>query len=175
MKVLNKTYKYLIITLLVLPNVFVMLLGIESFPYTCAPMFGHYINEDTSLYLLEFEGVHNGKTTNLINYLGKPEDFFMRHFFSKVYGSTEAISPFTNKLNESEVAFQYRMNTFFKHYTSMLKHEYQLSFDTINIKAVKVNQDRTPLAKPEIIGFYDLHKNQYNNSFKKDVTTTTTH
>lgn len=161
----SKLYKALIIPLILLPNIFVMILGIESFPYTCAPMFGHYIDTKTDLYLLEFEGVNNNKTTNLINYLGKPEDFFMRHFFSKVYGSTQAISPFSNKLSENNEAFQNRMNTFFIHYTEVLKKEYQLTFEKINIKAVRVNQNRNKLSEPKIIGVFYTSKNKYISSF----------
>ncbi|MFD0988637.1 hypothetical protein ACFQ1R_00890 [Mariniflexile jejuense] len=163
---LKNIYKATIIPLIVIPNIFVMVLGIESFPYTCAPMFGHYIDSKTDLYLLEFEGVNDGKTTNLINYLGKPEDFFMRHFFSKVYGSTKAISPFSNKLSESDEAFHDRMKLFFLHYTKILKDEYHLTFQKINIKAVKVNQDRKKLTEPKIIGFYDTSEKEYISSIE---------
>jgi hypothetical protein len=114
----QKRYVFLIFCLFLLPNIFVVVLGIESFPLTCAPMFGHYIDDNTKLYEFKFEGLKNGKTTDLIDYLDKPENHFIRHFFSKAYGSTNTIYPFTNKLSESATSFQNRMNMFFQQYQS---------------------------------------------------------
>jgi hypothetical protein len=152
---LKNSYKTFVISLLLIPNLFVVVLGIESFPYTCAPMFGHYIDNETPLYLFKLEGLNQNKTTDLTAYLGKPEDFFMRHFFSKVYGSTQAISPFSHKLSESQSAFQNRMHVFFEHYTTVLKEKYHLSFEQINIKAIQVDQKRQPRAEPQLLGYYD--------------------
>ncbi len=167
----KNTYKAIVIAFFLVPNVFVMLVGIESFPYTCAPMFGHYINKDTKLYLFKLEGVNQGKSTDLIDYLGKPEDFFMRHFFSKVYGSTDAISPFTNKLSESETAFQNRMTLFFDKYSRVLKEKYTLSFEQIQLKVVRVNQDRKPLSPPQIVGYYDCLSKTYTSAYKNAALT----
>ena len=64
----------------------------------------------------------------------------MRHFFSKVYGCTQAISPFTNKLFESNEYFQNRMDMFFKQYeTDVLFKKYDLTFDHIYLKVIRVN------------------------------------
>jgi hypothetical protein len=158
---IKKTYKIVVTSLLILPNIFVVIMGVESFPYTCAPMFGHYINNNTSLYLFKFEGETNDNKIDLIDYLGKPESQFMRHFFSKVYGSTSPISPFTNKLSESETQFYQRMNMFFKHYDAFLKSNYNINLDRINIKVVKTNQQREPLSEAECIGYYDCSKKVY--------------
>ena len=163
-KQLRKQYATLLFACFLIPNIGVVVFGIESFPFTCAPMFGHYIDKETPLYLLKFEGVTDTETIDLVNYFGKPEDFFMRHFFSKVYGSTQAISPFTNKISESKEAFQHRMNTFFKHYESVLLKNYNLSFNQINVKAVRVNQNRKPLDNPTNLGFYNCKTNTYKTA-----------
>lgn len=160
----KKNYPKILFACFLIPNVFVVTLGIESFPLTCAPMFGHYIDEETPLYVLKFEGVTNSETIDLVNYLGKPEDFFMRHFFSKVYGSTQAISPFTNKLSESNQDFQHRMNTFFKHYEQVLFKNYNLSFEQIQLKAVHVNQNRKPIGNPISLGFYNCETKTYKSA-----------
>ncbi|APY12420.1 hypothetical protein BWZ22_14850 [Seonamhaeicola sp. S2-3] len=160
-KHLNKTYKYIIITLVLLPNIFVMAVGIESFPFTCAPMFGHYINEETDLYLFKFEGVVNNKKINLTEYYGKPEGYLIRHFFSKVYGSTDTISPFTNKLHENHSYFKTRMNTFFKTFASFLEKEYNLKFEKINLMVIKVDPNRNPLSEYKMLGFFNTNESQY--------------
>ena len=95
----------------------------------------------------------------------------MRHFFSKVYGSTEAISPFTNKLSESNDYFQNRMNMFFQQYESeVLLKKYHLSIDYINLKVVRVNQKRETIFNPEIIGYYDCKSKKYHSIFKNRST-----
>lgn len=169
MKLLKKTYFLLTVSIVLLPNIFVVVMGIESFPYTCAPMFGHYIDDTTDLYLFKLEGVKNNETTDLTEFYGKTEDFFMRHFFSKVYGSTKAISPFTNKLSESPEYFNKRMNAFFDYYTSFLKTEYKKSFDNINVAVKKVDQDRNTLSDYEVIGYYDTTKNKYHSLYKPNL------
>ena len=73
-KLVQKKYAIIIFCLFIIPNVFVVVLGIESFPLTCAPMFGHYINSNTELYEFKFEGVKNEQSIDLIDFLGKPED-----------------------------------------------------------------------------------------------------
>ena len=167
LRTLKKVYKLIVIALILTPNLFVIVLGIESFPYTCAPMFGQYIDDSTHLYLMEFEGVNDTTTIDLTDYYGKPEDFFIRHFFSKVYGSTDAISPFTNKLSESPEAFQLRMDEFFNYYSLFIKKEYGLSFERINLKALRVNQNRDVLETSKIIGYFDSKTRSYNKLLNK--------
>ena len=170
MKQVQKKYAIILFSLFFFPNAFFVILGIESFPLTCAHMFmfGHYIDENTNLYEFKFEGVKDGKTTELIDFLGKPEDHFMRHFFSKVYGSIEAVSPFTNKLSENAENFQNRMDMFFQLYESnVLLKKYHLSFDHINLKAVRINQERQLLTTPELIGYYDCFKKTYKSAYNK--------
>jgi hypothetical protein len=124
-------------------------------------MFGHYIDEETDLYLLKFEGINDSITTDLTEYYGKPDEFFVRHFFSKVYGSTDAISPFANRLSESPEAFQKRMNEFFNQYVSFIFKKYNLSFDRIDLKVKKVNQYRIETSKLVTIGYFDTDTKNY--------------
>ncbi len=164
----NIAYRNLVLFLVLAPNIFVVIMGIESTPYTCAPMFGHYIDENTDLYLFKFEGVLDGEKTNLVDYYGKPEGFFIRHFFSKVYGSTKAISPFTNKLSESPEAFNKRMQAFFISYGNYLQKEYNKSFDKIDLFIKKVDQNRNVLMDYELLGFFDYHEQHYKSLYHKN-------
>ncbi|MDD7885848.1 hypothetical protein [Flavivirga sp. 57AJ16] len=161
LKLIKKIYKPLIISLILLPNLFVVIVGIESFPLTCAPMFGHYIDDETDLYLFKFEGENSLGKTNLVKYYGKRETLFIRHFFSKVYGSTEAISPFSNQLYESNTAFHDRMNAFFNHYYSFILAEYSLSFSKINLMVKKVDYKRNSLTDYETIGYFNIKDKKY--------------
>ncbi|MFK7780111.1 MAG: hypothetical protein QM490_03095 [Candidatus Gracilibacteria bacterium] len=125
-------------------------------------MFGHYIDDSTDLYLFKFEGINEESSNiNLINYYGKPEDLFMRHFFSKVYGSTENISPFSNRLSEGYNSFHNRMDTFFNHYSGFIQSKYNLSFRRINLLVKKVDQNRNDLSDFELIGYYESEDKSY--------------
>ncbi|WP_299554823.1 hypothetical protein [Seonamhaeicola sp.] len=166
MNLLKKWYKHLIVFVVLAPNLFVVAFGIESFPFTCAPMFGHYIDNNTNLYIFKFEGVRKGIKTDLSNYYNKPEDCFIRHFFSKVYGSAEAISPFTHKLTESPEAFNQRMNAFFEDYTAFLKKEHQMTFDRIDISVKSVDQNRNVLMDYKILGSFISSNSSYVSVYK---------
>ncbi|WOD43383.1 hypothetical protein [Hwangdonia lutea] len=162
----KKIYFNIVATLILVPNIFVAIIGIETFPYTCAPMFGHYIDDNTNLYLLKFEGVNDSTKTNLTEFYGKSEDLFIRHFFSKVYGSTHAISPFDSKLSESKSDFQYRMDTFFNHFSTFILSEYNLSFDQINLSVKNVDQNRNIITDFKPIGYFDYSDKKYHTFYE---------
>lgn len=162
----KNTYLKAIALIVLLPNIFVVIFGIESFPYTCAPMFGHYIDDDTDLYLFKFEGVTDSTKVNLVDYYGKPEEFFIRHFFSKVYGSTKAISPFDKRLKDSESDFQYRMDTFFNHYSKFILEKYNLSFDKINLEIKQIDQNRNTINDYTPIGYFNYSNKKYQSLYE---------
>ncbi|WP_406683908.1 hypothetical protein N1F78_14620 [Seonamhaeicola sp. MEBiC1930] len=168
MKHLKSIYPTLIATFILVPNIYTIILGIESFPYTCAPMFGHYINDETDLYLLKFEGETVSNKIDLKDYYGRPEDHFIRHFFSKVYGSTQNISPFSNRLTENEIFFNQRMNSFFRNFSNYLNEKQNLELLKINLMVKKVNSKRQNLSEFEIIGFYSIEKGKYYSLYENN-------
>lgn len=167
LKTLKSIYPAIVFSIVLIPNIFVIICRIESFPFTCAPMFGHYINDETDLYLFKFEGENESSKVDLVDYYGTEEIFFMRHFLSKVYGTTESISPFNNKLSESESDFNLRMNTFFIYYSNFLLEHHKLNFDKINLQVKKVDKNRNSLSGYETIGIYDCGTKTYNSFFKR--------
>ena len=154
--------------IILMPNIFVIIFGIESFPYTCAPMFGHYIDDKTDLYLFKFEGVNDSTSINLVNYYGKSEDLFIRHFFSKAYGSTSPISPFDKKLTESESYFQHRMDTFFTYYSNFLLSKYNLTFNKINLVVKEIDQNRNVITDYTPIGYYTYSDKKYHSLYENN-------
>lgn len=154
-------YKILIWSIVLVPNIFAVAFGVASFPYTCAPMFAHQVNEDSKLCVFKFEGSNERETVDLINYYGRSETFFIRYFFSKVYGSSEAISPFDTKLSESREDFQKRMDVFFEDYAVYLAKEKQLSLDRITLKIKQVDKFRNDISSYETIGYYDIKLKKY--------------
>ena len=163
-----KNYKWLVYFFILAPNIFAAIVGVESFPYTSAPMFGHYVGKETELYLLQLEALSGEERINLAPYYGRPQAYFIRHFFSKVYGSQGNISAFNGRLSESPVEFQRRMNTFFGDFTTYVLENHELKLQQIYLKAIKVDKDRKPLAGPVMLGYYDTTTNQYYAAYEAD-------
>lgn len=144
-----------------IPNLFAIVLGIESFPFTQAPMFGHYINDNTNLYVLKFEGHTKEGKVDLVDYYGKSELRFIRHFFSKVYGSSEYFTPFSGRVFEDKERFDERLTLFFENFENFLWEEHQLRFDKIEITIAQVDKDRNLLSDFEPFGVYDSSSKEY--------------
>lgn len=161
-------YKWIVYLLVLAPNIFASIVGVESFPFTSAPMFGHYVGEETGLYLLKFEALSGAEYIDLEPYYDRPESYFIRHFFSKVYGGTGNISAFNGRLSENPEKFQARMNTFFDDFTNYALEHHELQIQKINLKAIKVDKDRKPLAEPLLIGYYDIQTNEYKSLYGAD-------
>lgn len=126
-------------------------------------MFGHYVGADTALYILKFETISGAERINLEPYYDRPEAYFIRHFFSKVYGSPGNISAFNGRLSESPAEFQMRMNAFFNAFTTYAFEYHDLELKQVYLSAIRVDKDRNPLAEAVLLGYYDTATNQYNS------------
>ncbi|MBT8183887.1 MAG: hypothetical protein KJN76_03535, partial [Eudoraea sp.] len=87
-------------------------------------------------------------------------------FFSKVYGSPGNISAFNGRLSESHEKFQTRMDAFFNEFSSGLHERHGLEIQEIYLKAIRVDENRNPLAEAIMLGYYDLKTNQYNSVYE---------
>lgn len=159
-------YTILIWAIVLVPNMFAIYFGVASFPYTCAPMFAHQVNGDSKLCVFKFEGSNACKTVDLEDNYGRSEIFFVRYFFSKVYGSSEAISPFDTRLSDSNQDFQRRMNHFFEDYATFLDAEEHLPLDKITLKVKQVDVFRNDLAPCEVLGYYDVKLKKYISAYE---------
>ena len=168
-KFLNRGFYSLMVYLVVLtPNIFTAIVGLESFPFTSAPMFGHYVGDETQLYLIQFEGISGDKQINLEPYYDRPESYFIRHFFSKVYGAKGNISAFNGRLTDNPDKFQNRMQTFFSTFSTAIKKQHQLQLQRINLKAIRVDKDRHPIQQAVLLGYYEVADNHYKSMYEAD-------
>lgn len=159
----------MISTIVILPNVLVVSLGIEDFPFTCAPMFGHYVGTETDLYVFKFVGVKdNSRVFIKAEENGRPESVFTRQFFSKVYGSTDTLSPFSSYLDDSPDKFNQRMNDFFIAYWTFLSRKKNKDFDQIDLILEKVSSTGKPL-QSYLLGYFNTKDRKYYHSYSKEV------
>ena len=152
--------------IILVPNLFAIWFGVASFPYTCAPMFAHQVNDQSKLCVFKFEGSNACRTLDLDDNYGRNEIFFIRYFFSKVYGSADKISPFDTRLSDTNIDFHQRMDDFFENYSSYLKIEERLLLDRITIKVKQVDVFRHDIAPCEVLGYYDVKLKKYTSSYE---------
>ena len=134
-------------------------------------MFAHQVNKDSQLCVLKFEGSNACETIDLDDNYGRNETFFVRYFFSKVYGSSDAISPFDTRFSDNRADFQERMDTFFEGYASYLSERQQLSFDKIILKVRQVDESRHAISPCERLGYYDVKQKKYVSSYENSKST----
>ncbi len=78
-----------------LPNMWAFVDPFETFPYTSAPMFAHYVGEDTPRYRFRFMAESGGEEQEIrATDLGLAGVEFTRYFFGHVYGSTDPTTPY---------------------------------------------------------------------------------
>ncbi|MCB0336149.1 MAG: hypothetical protein KDD62_07575 [Bdellovibrionales bacterium] len=100
--------------LLIGVNVLAAAIPFEQWPLTNAPMFAHYVNQDTPRFAFEFKGENQaGEELSLGYYsVGAPWSL-MRYFFKYVYGSQDFRSVFAHFSNDSPEEFKNRLEIFF--------------------------------------------------------------
>jgi hypothetical protein len=166
----RRALPWLVSGCILLPNLAVVIGGGESFPFTSAPMFGHYIGERTPLFQFEFRGVaHNGAATPLDPALaGRAEPLVIRLFFSKFYGSTAERSPFGNHPADTLPKFAERLRRFFAAYHAAIARTGELPpLAAIELHLVRIDRNRVPLERQRL-GVYDVTRDSYTHSWKPE-------
>jgi hypothetical protein len=170
MKLSDKTYAILVILAFTIPNLFVIYNGKESFPFTHAPMFGHYIGENTNFYDFAFIGEDGNKETKIypthVNPRRSNDLFISRFFFNEAYGSVEDKAPFGRFKADSKEAMEQRMERFFPAYFKFLHS------DTSPIKKVRLEVSQFTrdykLKDTHLLGYYDVESKNYVHQWKNN-------
>jgi hypothetical protein len=150
-----------------LPNLYVIYTGHESFPFTHAPMFAHYIDETTSFYDFEFIG-QNGHIEKVIypsykKALQTKDRLIRRFFFNKVYGSVEE-SSFSNFRDDTVDQLTARLEVFFHAYFGYLQAD-SLPIKTIRLEVHQYNKEYV-LKKKHTVGYYNVSTGKFLYTWK---------
>ncbi|WP_157887002.1 hypothetical protein [Hymenobacter sp. PAMC 26628] len=170
MTVYNKILATLIMLIILLPNLYSIYLGRESFPYTNAPMFGHYIGASTYFYDIKFL-IDSGSTTKRIfpYYDGEKQsiDYIgQRFFFNNIYGSAEKKSPFGYSEPNTSEAFELRMDAFFQAY---FKHLFTGKSANLKVRCeVSQYNNEWHLLSSHTIGYYDVPLKKFKHTWKRN-------
>lgn len=153
---------------LVIPNLVVIALGIEDFPFTTAPMFAHYVGPDTRLYAFRFEGVRDGEVEPLpLEETNRNPIEVMRQFASWYYRPMTDTSPFRELGPQSATPEQFaaRMTDFFEPITDFLRDRRGIEYDSIEVY-VDIVDSTGELVTSHHVGQYETSTDRYTNTYE---------
>lgn len=149
----NKIYAACVFLAFILPNLYAVIKGRESYPFTPAPMFSHYIGDTTKFYDFvfiaewdSFERVVDPEHSEHKNQLA-----IKRFFFDRVYGSVEKNSPLWNEENDNKEKLEKRMSNFFSVY---FKHLQNSDIKSIRLEITEYDHNYTAIASHQAGSFF---------------------
>lgn len=152
---------------LVIPNLIVIALGVEDFPFTTAPMFAHYVGPDTTLYAFRLEGVRAGVAEPLpIQETNLDTREVQRQLASWFYRPMTDTSPFRDVSGASSgpAAFEATMVEFFRPITDFLRDRRALAYDSVDLY-VDVVDSSGGLIETKRVGTYDTSAQRYTQVY----------
>ncbi len=161
----SKLYAIIVICAFVLPSLYFIIAGRESFPFSQAPMFSHYIGQETNFYdfkyFLEKDSVE--KEIYPDSYPGHFSKLAIsRFFFNNIYVSVEKTSPFGFIKNDNKEKLENRMSRFFLAYFQSHNHD---TSGIIRLDVYKYNRNNE-LKEKHTIGYYDILHHHYIHTWK---------
>jgi hypothetical protein len=158
---LMKKYAIFIILLFLIPNVYSLISGHESFPFTPAPMFTHYVEKNSHFYEFQFIGKKDAAEVKLKAFHKHNTGFLSqnRFFFDQVYGSVEQNYPIGTVKQDGKKEFEQRVAKFFNVY-----FDYPEAKKMEQIKLVVNEYDNSfKLTDAHVVGIYDNQTKQFNH------------
>jgi hypothetical protein len=156
-----------------LPNVIALFIPYEEFPYTSAPMFAHYVGDNTPVYRFRFIGEFQDERVAReiraadLNMNGVP---FSRYFFGSVYGSIDPLSPFGRYVSTTPAEFEQRLTTFFGSLTTVLKKQSQAEWplSRIRLEVVRLNRENRD-SIIHTVGYYDVASDHFSHTWRNKL------
>ncbi|OJY99010.1 MAG: hypothetical protein BGP13_23410 [Sphingobacteriales bacterium 40-81] len=161
----SRIYAILVISAFVIPSFYYIIIGRESFPFSQAPMFGHYIGKETNFYDFKYFLVKDTSEQEI--YPDSYGGFFSkiaikRYFFNNVYVSVEKISPFGYIKNDNKEMFENRMSRFF---TAYFQSHNQDTTSKIRLDVYNYNRNGE-FKQKHTIGYYDITNHNFIHTWK---------
>jgi hypothetical protein len=158
-----KKYAIIVILIFVLPNLYALIVGHESFPFTPAPMFTQYVPKNAQFHDFTFLGEVDSGEVNLKpqNEFNKNSISYNRFFFDQIYGSVSPDYPIGTVKNDTKERFEKRLSNFFSLYFN-----YPEAKRVKQIKLVVNAYDNNyKLVDSHVVGIYKPESNQFNHTW----------
>jgi hypothetical protein len=158
-----KRYATIIILIFVLPNLYALIVGHESFPFTPAPMFTQYVPKQAQFYDFNFLGQADTGEVNLKpqHHHNKNSISYNRFFFDQIYGSILPDYPIGRVKNDTKKQFEERLSNFFNVYFN-----YPEAKGLKQIKLVVNAYDNNyQLIDSHVVGIYEPESKHFNHTW----------
>lgn len=153
---------------ILIPNVVVIALGVEDFPFTTAPMFAHYVGPDSRLYAFRIEGVKDGVSEPLpIEETNLYELEVDRRLASWYYRPMTDTAPFRDLSGRDEdpVFFEATMAEFFAPIVDFLSEKRGIEYDSVELH-IDVVDTSGALMETSLVGRYDPSARTYEQIYE---------
>ncbi|WP_143091056.1 hypothetical protein [Thermoflexibacter ruber] len=161
----KKIYALVIMLVFIIPNAYFVIIGDEDFPFTCAPMFGHYVGDETQFYNFKFIGEFESKEEFLPPKLTNVDELStMRFFFIKVYSSCEETPPFGTYKNDNWEKLSNRLSIYFKSYLKVLAKNQQINLadlKSVRLEVWRYGKDKKEIDAKNVVGHYDITSQKF--------------
>ena len=152
------------VVVFLLPNLWAFVDPYETFPYTSAPMFAHYVGEDTPRYRFRFVAEQGGKETEIrATDLSLDGVEFTRYFFGHVYGSSDPDAPFAVAGEDTPADFEARLSAFFRNVQTVLERRDATQLSGLRLEVVRLDADNYD-AEVRLIGHYDATTQRFSRT-----------
>lgn len=151
-----------------IPNLIVIGLGVEDFPFTTAPMFAHYVGPETELYAFRLEGVRDGVSEPLpIEETNLDPREVQRQLASWFYRPMTDTAPFRDLSGDpsDEQAFESTMSGFFTPLTDFLEDARSTTYDSVDLY-VDVANSSGDVLRTALVGSYDTSTGRYTHEYE---------
>jgi len=164
-----KIYAGIVIGLFLIPEITAVVLPLENWPFTCAPMFAHYVGEGTARYRFRFIAEYAKESRPpreiSINDIGLRQIKVMRYFFGKVYGSIDPRAPWGHFPNDTQEAFEARLSRFFHGLTLQMKKKkkgkkYAKGLKGIRLEVIRLDIQNRP-GEVHTVGRYSVKERRF--------------
>ncbi|HEY1025733.1 MAG TPA: hypothetical protein VGE26_11255 [Sphingobacteriaceae bacterium] len=163
MKKTGKFFAAMVMLLFILPNLAAVIIGRESYPFTPAPMFAHYIGDRSNFY--DFAFIAEGDSLETAVVPKHPEHrnelAIKRFFFDRIYGSVERNSPLWSNNNDDRNQLETRLNKFFSTYFKDLDGG---GYKRIRLEVKQYDHKYAELAS-HTVGVFDLSTKHFTHTW----------
>ena len=154
-----------------LPNLWAVISPYENWPFTCAPMFAHYVDDETPRYRFAFEVQFDDGSKDEVGYYSAGLNWsVMRFFFKWVYGATPSGGVFALYQNDTREAFENRLSTFFVAFLEALSSRVAPKIPLkLTLRAVRLNGENRD-GESHKVGVFDIESQRFHLTWKNENT-----
>ncbi|MCB0352199.1 MAG: hypothetical protein KDD64_01705 [Bdellovibrionales bacterium] len=167
-KMLRLSNAFLVAVLI--PNLWAVISPYENWPFTCAPMFAHYVDESTPRYRFAFQVQFEDGSRDEVGYYSAGLNWsLMRYFFKWVYGATPSGGVFALYPSDTQENFENRLSTFFSAFVSALSERIAPKKPIkLTLHAIRLDRENND-SDSHKVGVFDIESGRFHLTWKNEA------